>query len=709
MPQDIVIADDESHVLNILEMKLAKAGYSVHKAIDGQQALELCHRARPDLLITDCQMPRMDGLQLCDALMSEPALAEVPKIMLTSRGFEIDNDRRREAGIHRLLSKPFSPREVLDAVADVLGTPAGDAAAPSPKADKPASTPGDTAAAAETLAALRSAVEGFALNVWVCDGVGEPPSAFAPSNPLCQADCPPPHPCVKALTTLGRKALVSRSDQSQRIAKGCCAVAAPVGGSSRSAALVSYPTPAVADQADPGKLAEAWQLTADQARAAAGKACRFDHVHVEDVLRLLRRQAAVAGELSRVKQQVDDGSRNLATTYEELSLVYRIAREMKADQDPAEFLRGVCDRLQEVLGVPAVSAIVQSPCADMSDLAVTTGSVELNEDQVRLLAVDLATRLGGEDNEPIIDNDYQPDEGLGLGAGVQRLVATNLKVGAETRGTLIAYNRPDGDFDSMHSQLLQAVGSQAAVFLANHVLYSDLNGLLMGVLHALVSSIDAKDAYTRGHSERVARISMILAQKLGMDDAQAERYYLAGLLHDIGKIGVPESILCKTSKLTDEEFGRIKEHPSIGADILGGIRHLEDAAVGMLTHHERPDGRGYPRGLTGDEVPLVGRIVGLADTFDAMTSSRTYRKALDLEKVRSEIERCAGTQFDPQLAEIMLSMDLEDLLARLQDPDDRTGRPPGLSETIASAQMGRADDLLQRAAAREQPSAGGAA
>ena len=155
-----------------------------------------------------------------------------------------------------------------------------------------------------------------------------------------------------------------------------------------------------------------------------------------------------------------------------------------------------------------------------------------------------------------------------------------------------------------------------------------MRGLMMGLMHSLTSAVDAKDAYTCGHSERVALLSRHLAQQAGLSDTEVEQVYMAGLLHDVGKIGVPESVLQKTGKLTPEEFDQMKKHPEIGARILQDVRQIKHLIPGVLHHHERYDGQGYPAGLAGENIPLMGRIICLADCFDAMTSNRTYRRAL---------------------------------------------------------------------------------
>ncbi len=197
---------------------------------------------------------------------------------------------------------------------------------------------------------------------------------------------------------------------------------------------------------------------------------------------------------------------------------------------------------------------------------------------------------------------------------------------------------------------------------------AELEELLMGLLHALTAALDAKDPYGRGHSYRVAMVSKRLAERCGLDDAKARELYLAGLLHDVGKIGVPERVLQKEGRLSDEEYGVIKRHPAIGATIFGGVKQMERVTTGIVAHHERPDGKGYPDGLKGDEIPIEGLIVGLADGFDAMTSDRTYRKALPLPQVVAEIRAHAGTQFDPDLVERLLSLDLTEYLEGLRNP-----------------------------------------
>ena len=169
-------------------------------------------------------------------------------------------------------------------------------------------------------------------------------------------------------------------------------------------------------------------------------------------------------------------------------------------------------------------------------------------------------------------------------------------------------------------------------------------------------TVEAKDTYTRGHSDRVSEFSVLIGEKLGLTEKQIQILRIGGLFHDIGKIGIPDSILLKTEKLTDEEYSEIKKHPSIGAHILGTAKIFQDIIPIVEHHHERYDGTGYPAKLKGEEIPYTARIAAVADTFDAMTSRRSYRGPIDIERVKEEIKRCEGTQFDPQIAEVFIDI-----------------------------------------------------
>ncbi|MBO4266839.1 MAG: HD domain-containing protein [Lachnospiraceae bacterium] len=187
------------------------------------------------------------------------------------------------------------------------------------------------------------------------------------------------------------------------------------------------------------------------------------------------------------------------------------------------------------------------------------------------------------------------------------------------------------------------------------------------VMMALSKAVDAKDHYTNGHSERVAEYAKEIARRMGMDEKQQEEIYELGLLHDIGKIGIPEAIINKVGKLSEEEFDEIKKHTVIGWDILKTINEIPYLSTGAKWHHERFDGKGYPDGLAGTDIPVEARIICLADSYDAMTSKRSYSSPRSQDVVRDEIAKCSGTQFDPDIAKYLLDMIDEDKDYRLRE------------------------------------------
>jgi len=194
-----------------------------------------------------------------------------------------------------------------------------------------------------------------------------------------------------------------------------------------------------------------------------------------------------------------------------------------------------------------------------------------------------------------------------------------------------------------------------------------LQNLSLQVVKTLASAIDAKDRYTNGHSSRVAKYSKEIARRAGKPVEFQDEIYFIALLHDIGKIGIPDNILNKNSKLTDEEYETIKQHPSIGVEILKNITEMPKIEVGAHYHHERFDGKGYPERLAGYDIPEIGRIIAVADAYDAMTSRRSYRSGLPQETVRNEIVRGRGLQFDPDFADIMLQMIDDDVNYTMRD------------------------------------------
>ncbi len=217
-----------------------------------------------------------------------------------------------------------------------------------------------------------------------------------------------------------------------------------------------------------------------------------------------------------------------------------------------------------------------------------------------------------------------------------------------------------GDFDNSTLAVMAAAAHQVATAIERVRLHNGLEKMFFGSMLALAASIEAKDKYTKGHSERVTCYSLMIADELGLSETERTVVELAGLLHDIGKIAVPETILCSKGKLSEEEFEYIKQHPKVGSEIilkipeLGDMTSISQVARVALSHHERFDGTGYPKGIAGSRIPVGSRILAIADTFDALTSNRTYRKGMPVEEALVIMKNCVETQLDPQILEVFL-------------------------------------------------------
>jgi HD-GYP domain-containing protein (c-di-GMP phosphodiesterase class II) len=389
----------------------------------------------------------------------------------------------------------------------------------------------------------------------------------------------------------------------------------------------------------------------------------------------------------KADEQIEKVSTELAQTYEELVLLHRLSTNMKVTEADSNYLQMACDSLTEIVFVEGIAILLEKIIDDERHWVIAAGSGLIDMDD-RSAAV-LYSRLTDEINcgkEALLDSEVDSEFRYDWQGRIKNIIAVPLfskdksesQITGRTRssnsvmGFMVAINRiGKQDFDSTDVKLFNSVAGGCAVFIENGRLFKDLKELFIGSLRALTSSIDAKDTYTHGHSERVAYISRWIAERLSrqepLDEEQMHKVYLAGLLHDIGKIGIEEAVLRKNDKLTEQEFERIKKHPSIGAGILREIHQMREIVPGVLCHHERVDGKGYPNHLVGDEIPLLGKIIGLADSFDAMTSKRTYRDAMTVEQALEEIERGLGTQFDEKIGRVFLDSDVYELWDIIRD------------------------------------------
>lgn len=345
----------------------------------------------------------------------------------------------------------------------------------------------------------------------------------------------------------------------------------------------------------------------------------------------------------------------LGRSFEDLHLYSSLAPQIKTLRFSSDILNQLIEELLETMRSDL--AFVRLP--ERSRYNSTFADENLAEkigDQDRFVA-DLLTAIPPDGptlaENYFILNDSNTDPSYGqLCKCAYRFLAVRVQHDTRFYGWLglVSFD-PKEIFRKSELRLLISVAEQVAVVLSNTDLYNDLESFVINVVKSLVNAIEAKDTYTSGHSERVHRFSLLIADQLDLDEEQKDVLNWAAILHDVGKIGIPERILNKPARLTDEEFDVIKSHPRQGYDILLPIDQLTASLPGILHHHERYDGNGYPGGLAGEEIPLLSRIISVADTYDAISSSRAYRSARSGLEAFDIVLESAGTQLDPHIVE----------------------------------------------------------
>jgi putative nucleotidyltransferase with HDIG domain len=352
------------------------------------------------------------------------------------------------------------------------------------------------------------------------------------------------------------------------------------------------------------------------------------------------------------KKRLEDLNIKLYEKVEELSRLNRIMSEFTGGSSSEDVFNKLMSMAVEISGADAAVLYLVNDDADPANVFVSAGKGDFFRKN------DLPGQLINEvaaESIPVLISDKSHNENIP--EGISSLMLNPLIIKDKTFGVLVTAVL-DSDFSFGEKELfyISFMAQKAAYAIENLALYENIYDNLFSTLYAFVTAIEARDHYTSQHSKRVAALAVILGRALGCSEEDLDVLHFAGRLHDIGKIGVRDGVLLKNGRLSDDEFEEIKKHPVIGANIVGklGLWNKEESIIRY--HHERYDGRGYPEGLSGTDIPYLARITSVVDAYDAMASDRAYRKRLPKKEIIKNLENGSGTQFDPFIVKIFLGM-----------------------------------------------------
>lgn len=366
---------------------------------------------------------------------------------------------------------------------------------------------------------------------------------------------------------------------------------------------------------------------------------------LERMLKLAADQLQLRDLESALQLEVEEMAEQIEHTYEEISLLHDLTHNMQISRTPLELAEICIARTHDIIKSSANAIWTEGK--DGSALFLVEGDLPFDE----MGMARLISHFEEHDwSRPLVKNNIT---GTLLGADfpeLDNLIIVSIAEGTHRSGWILSCNLPNGEeFGTIEANLLNSLATILGTHIRNIDLYEQHADLLIGFVRSLVSTLDARDPYTRGHSERVALIGRRLGEELDLPEEDLHDIYLSGLMHDVGKIGIDDRILRKPGKLTAEEFQKIQEHPMIGYSILKGMKNLHKILPGVRNHHESYNGKGYPDGLAGDEIPLMARILSVADSYDAMGSDRPYRKGLPIAKIEEIFRRGSDEQWDSRV------------------------------------------------------------
>ncbi len=341
--------------------------------------------------------------------------------------------------------------------------------------------------------------------------------------------------------------------------------------------------------------------------------------------------------------------------YRELELLYNLSEKISAWHDIEDIAKIAIE--ESIKYINASYAVVMLENDDTHKLEIYSEYSRNSELKEIINPKDGIIKSTIEKGYPEIINDVEADQRYIPGNGkIKSMICAPIIIKGQALGVVVLCNKEKIEYKSEDLKLFNAIVFQSSISIENAKLYLVLENTFFQTVKALAETIEMRDPYTGGHIHRVMDYSIIVGEKMGLSKRELTRLKLAALMHDIGKIGIGDNILQKNEDLTDNEYLTMRKHTEYGSDILKNIRQLDDIIPGVRSHHERYDGTGYPDSLRGEDIPLIARIIAVADSFDAMTTDRPYKKALNTEEALSELKLNAGTQFDSDIVKVFLKI-----------------------------------------------------
>ncbi len=688
----LVVDDDDNHV-QLLTKRLEAAGYQTVTAADGIEGLKQAAHQRPDLIIADVLLPRMNGFQLVEQLKSNPETNTIPVIMMSAvyvteedmaRGFELGAETYVSKA-DLALRKPLQEEALLEAAATLIERGSAEEEAPAARILVVEDDP-DTV----RLVRKRLQAEGHEIDI-AADGEAAMEKVSSTPVDLVLLD-----------VRLPRKDGLTVLSEIKERHPGIAGVIMTAYGSEQVAmeALRRGADDYLIKPLDEGEPQTSVRLNLEKIRrrrrveAVAGRLRLASSPELEEKERLIEelRESSIklmeqydrllAAEeqnrayAERLEQMVEERTRDLERRTREVEAMHAVLSAATRSLDLAQMMDVTIHEVGELLSAKATAAFV----------------LDHDTDRLRLVAqhefppefLRWVSRVPGgegvfarvlEEGRGAILEDIAEDRHLAslldLDPDNCGLVVFPIKSPTQVVGLIAGACPRDKKIDYNGWRLLNSIGEELGVVVENIRLYDNLRNAYLSTIRALAEAIDARDAYTKGHSDKVATLAVAIGEEMGLDEETLVDLRDAGYLHDVGKIGTPDSVLLKEGLLTPEEMDTMRRHPGTSHRILSEAQLTEGVKEMIRHHHERFDGKGYPDGLKGEEIPLGSRILAVADAYEAMTSDRPYRPRMSPEEAEAELAGNAGVQFDPRVVEAFLAA----RKARLQENGGEESAP----------------------------------